>query len=203
MIHSGDLTYRGDIKEIATELNKLSKLQHEHIVLINGNHDWLGERNPSLMRQMCEDKGIIYLQHESVQIEGLNIFGSAFTPEFCSWAFNVPRGQALKDKWDLIPDNTDILVTHGGPYSILDACPDGRKVGCEELYKRVMELKSLKLHVFGHIHHSRGMIKINETTFINASNCDERYKTTNKPFVISINSDIVNKEEINNGLENS
>ena len=33
-------------------------------------------------------------------------------PWYFGWGFNLPRGQALLDKWNQIPDSTDILVTH-------------------------------------------------------------------------------------------
>lgn len=36
-------------------------------------------------------------------------------PWYYGWGFNLPRGQALLDKWNQIPDNTDILVTHCPP----------------------------------------------------------------------------------------
>lgn len=36
-------------------------------------------------------------------------------PWYYGWGFNLPRGQALLDKWNQVPDNTDILVTHCPP----------------------------------------------------------------------------------------
>lgn len=37
------------------------------------------------------------------------------TPWFNGWGFNLPRGQSLLDKWNLIPEGIDILMTHGPP----------------------------------------------------------------------------------------
>lgn len=34
-------------------------------------------------------------------------------PEFGGWAFNLPRGTPCLEKWNNIPDDTDILITHG------------------------------------------------------------------------------------------
>jgi len=192
LVHSGDLTFRGDIQEISQELRALGavakKFKHG-CIFISGNHDWLGERNPSLMKQMAIDEGLIYLDHSSIQIEGINIFGSAYTPEFCNWAYNVPRGPALAQKWAQIPDDTNILVTHGPPMEIMDIVNrydpfNGwsiEHVGCEDLSNRIKELKDLKLHLFGHIHGSYGQIKIGDITYINASICTEEYKPFNAP----------------------
>jgi hypothetical protein len=32
-----------------------------------------------------------YLEDELVEIEGIRIYGSPWQPEFCDWAFNLPR----------------------------------------------------------------------------------------------------------------
>jgi len=194
LIHSGDLTFQGNIAEISQELRELERLKskYKYIIFVDGNHDWLGQRNPELMRQMCKDAGIIYLQDESVEIEGIKIYGSPWQPAFCNWAFNLPRGEKLKAKWAMIPNDTNILVTHSPPYGILDTVErwngpncefDLEHVGCEELYLRVMELPNLKFHQFGHIHKDYGTIQMGNTTFINASSCNEAYKPVNKPIV--------------------
>jgi hypothetical protein len=36
--------------------------------------------------------------------------GTPWQPEFGGWAFNLPRGQHCLDKWERIPEDTDILV---------------------------------------------------------------------------------------------
>ena len=187
LIHAGDLTFQGTIAEVGKELNALKEKgkKFKTIIFVAGNHDWLGERNPSLMKQMCKDNGITYLQDDYVIVEGKVIYGSPWQPEFCDWAFNLPRGQALKEKWEMIPDDVDILITHGPVKNILDLCPDGFKAGCEELFYRVQQIKP-ELHVCGHIHHSYGVAQFNGTTFVNASICDEQYKPINKPIEIEL-----------------
>ncbi len=188
LIHAGDLTGSGSEIQIISELDKLKDLSKgfSKVILISGNHDWLGERQPDLMRQLCKSRNITYLCHESTEFEGLNIFGSPYTPEFCNWAFNVPRGKALKDKWDQIPLDTNILVTHGPPYGVLDQLEDGARVGCQDLANRIKELKSLKLHVFGHSHSGYGSLNLDGVKYVNASICDEQYQTSNKPIIKEI-----------------
>jgi Icc-related predicted phosphoesterase len=198
LIHSGDLTFRGDIEETSQELRELGRIAKNFkygCVLVEGNHDWLGHKHPQLMDQMCIDNGITLLRDSGVTVDGLNLWGSPYQPEFCNWAWNLPRGQALKDKWDQIPDNTHVLITHGPPMGILDPVErfnrktgliDIEHVGCADLYNRIQELPSLRLHVFGHLHLGYGHIEIKGVDYINASVCTENYKPTNPPQVISI-----------------
>ncbi len=121
-----------------------------------------------------------------VIIDGLLYYFSPYQPEFCDWAYNLPRGEPLREKWSLIPDNVDVLVTHGPPHGILDVAPFGGNVGCEELRQVIGTRINPKLHVFGHIHDGYGMTKIGNTTFVNAAICTERYQPINAPIVIDI-----------------
>jgi hypothetical protein len=111
----------------------------------------------------------------------LVIYGTPWQPEFFNWAFNLPRGEKLKEKWDMIPVDTDILITHGPPFGKLDYVRYGNEnVGCEELMKRVEEIKP-KIHVFGHIHEGYGYVFDGNTHYINASVLNDRYEYRNKP----------------------
>jgi Icc-related predicted phosphoesterase len=115
-----------------------------------------------------------YLQDQSVIIEGLKFYGSPWQPTFHNWAFNKDRGEKIKTEWDKIPSDTDVLITHGPPFGILDKTVDNEKVGCEELLLAVNRIKP-KIHIFGHIHENYGEIKLNGTHFINPSSCDYNY----------------------------
>lgn len=197
LLHSGDLTFKGDYQEISQELRELGRISKDFkngCVFVCGNHDWMGERNPGLMKQMALDEGLTYLDHSSVEIEGFKIFGSAYTPEFCNWAFNVDRAE-LAQKWAQIPDDTNFLITHGPPMGILDPVQRFNKktgeieiehVGCQDLYNRIQELKELKLHVFGHLHQGYGQVKIGDVTYVNASVCTEEYRPSNLPITIEL-----------------
>ena len=187
LVHAGDHSYRGTLKEMSKALKLLAEKgkNFKKIELIDGNHDWLGQKDPLIMKQLCEDNGLIYLMDSSITIEGKIFYGSPWQPEFCNWSFNLPRGQKLAEKWAQIPDNTDVLITHGPPRNILDLCPDGFKAGCDDLFNRVIQVKP-ELHVFGHIHHSHGIKQFDGITFVNAAICDEQYMTTNKPIVIDL-----------------
>jgi predicted phosphohydrolase len=86
----------------------------------------------------------------------ISVYGSPWQPEHCSMAFGLPRGAALREKWDCIPDHTDVIVTHTPPFGILDQATDGTLCGCEDLLSVVKERVRPRLHVFGHIHEGHG-----------------------------------------------
>ena len=166
LIHAGDLTQLGSLEELAEANRFLASLPHRHKIVIAGNHDFCFERTPAEARATLT--AATYLQDEAVVVEGLKLYGSPWQPWFYDWAFNLPRGPALARKWALIPPDTDILVTHGPPYGIGDLTAGGERAGCEDLLKRVRELRP-KLHVFGHIHEGAGVYRSGGTTFVNAS----------------------------------
>jgi hypothetical protein len=133
---------------------------------------------------------ITYLQDSvlhfaSENIEIANIYGSPWQPEFHNWAFNLPKnGLELEQKWNDIPDNTDILITHGPAFGYLDTIMGQYdNLGCELLTKRIKTIKP-KIHVCGHIHSGYGYVFDGDTHFINASVLDERYQYTQKPLTV-------------------
>lgn len=180
LIHAGDMTSRGGLQELAEFNRFLGELPHPHKVVIAGNHDFCFERSNYQARNVLTNA--IYLQDETVEIEGLTIYGSPWQPEFFDWAFNLPRGEPLRRKWAQIPEDVDLLVTHGPPHGILDFTVHKQQVGCEELLKRVLEVRP-KAHVFGHIHEAYGQEESQGILFVNASICDVRYRPVNPPIV--------------------
>ncbi|MGZ4996591.1 MAG: hypothetical protein ACXV8J_01995 [Methylobacter sp.] len=125
------------------------------------------------------------MENSGIEIEDVQFWGSPWQPEFYDWVFNLPSGSLLAAMWALIPDDTDVLITHTPPYGILDQVTIGEHVGCEDLREAVKRVMS-KVHVFGHIHKSYGMLKQNGITFINASVCDERYQPVNAPIAVDL-----------------
>lgn len=187
LVHAGDLTSSGKMKEVAAAAAWIRKQPHKHKIVVAGNHDWLFERNLALALEFMQGEGLVYLQDTETTIEGLRFYGSPWQPFFCNWAFNVPRG-GLRPYWDKIPSGLDFLITHGPPMGILDqAAPHlgSEHVGCQDLMD-VVEIVKPKYHVFGHIHGSSGIRRYENTTFINASVCDEAYRPVNPPRVVEL-----------------
>lgn len=129
--------------------------------------------DPIQYAQQCRDvvcpssPAYTYLQDSSTTIvppagsavpsPGIEVYGAPWQPEFYNWAFNLYPGTELKEKWDLIPDSTDVLITHGPPRMILDRVDDGTFTGCAQLRDAIVDRVKPRLHIFGHIHEGYGM----------------------------------------------
>lgn len=191
LLHSGDLTGRGYITEIENFMKWYDNINnYDTKVFIAGNHDFgFQDDNEKLRGLLTGYKTIDYLEDELMMVGEeyetmIKIWGTPWQPEFHNWAFNLPRGEKLKEKWDMIPLNTDILITHGPPMGKLDYVRyDNVNVGCEELMKRVEEIKP-KIHVFGHIHEGYGYVFDGNTHYINAAVLNGRYEFRNKPITV-------------------
>lgn len=179
LIVAGDIdTYHGKILFNLFN-NWISSLDYKYKIVIAGNHDkYFAENN-------IVNTPYIYLNDSGVEIEGVKFYGSPVSPKFGHWSFMKERGDESAKVWDKIPDDTDVLITHGPPYGILDETAFKNKVGCYDLLQRVLKVKP-KYHIFGHIHEAYGIEKKGETTFINTSVVDFHYNLKNKPIVIEI-----------------
>lgn len=183
LIHAGDACNRGTVDELLRFRDWFAMTPAKHRVFVPGNHDASLERVPGLA---LEFGGVAHvLVDRGVTIDDVRFYGAPWQPEFCGWAFNLPRGRALAAKWALIPGGTDVLVTHGPPMGTLDKNADGTPCGCDELAKRVRKLRPA-LHVFGHIHESAGRKFSATTRWVNAAVCDGRYRPVNAPTVVEL-----------------
>lgn len=180
IIHSGDITEYGSQEEIHDFFSWYKKLSYKYKIVIPGNHDkcfdekfWndkalrndrlrqklLGaeEWAPAEVKNFESKQGCYFLNHSSIEIEGINFFGSPWTPDFHPqyWAFNYNKktGETI---WDTIPLNTDVLITHGPPFGYGDYTLSGDRVGCDFLLKKIREVKP-KYSLFGHIHEDNGI----------------------------------------------
>ena len=187
LIHCGDVSNFGEPADVERFLSWYRQQEYANKVFIAGNHDWLFQSRPGLAAKILSKfSRVVYLQDGDVEIAGLKLYGSPWSPEFCHWAFNLPRrGVQLAQVWSKIPDDTDILITHTAPYGILDADLHGNHAGCEVLARRVSALH-LKAHVFGHLHAGHGVVNIGDTHFVNASTCNDRYEPINEPVTLEL-----------------
>ena len=194
LVHAGDITSRGEVTTVCEFGEWADKLPYEHILVIPGNHDFCFERTETCksLTEFLTNHGVTLLLDSEVTIDGIKFYGSPWQPEFYDWAFNVPRGKLYK-KWNNIPDDTDVLITHGPAYGKLGGIVYGNHhpigdpdVGCKELFARMKELKNLKYHICGHIHEGYGTYKHKalNCTVINASSVDRQYRCVNAPFTI-------------------
>ena len=205
LIHAGDFMSTGYHKAEAVGFFEWfdSIDNYDTKIFIAGNHDRIFEDNPQWAQGFLTGyKTIEYLQDEEVVLyfdgpngdypeENVRIYGSPWQPEFYSWAFNLPKnGIELAGKWEAIPDNTDILITHGPAFGTLDTVA-GRpwdNLGCELLAQRINQIRP-KIHICGHIHSGRGYEFKNGIHFFNAAVLDEQYEYTQKPMTFDWDKD--------------
>ena len=188
IIHSGDVSSTGKKNEVKDFLDWFSNLPIEHKVFIAGNHDFYFEENTTddIQSLLNNYPNIIYLNDSGVEIDGFKIWGSPVQPWFYDWAFNRV-GSDICRHWDLIPSDTEILITHGPIKGYLDLTMRGESVGCPYLLDKVKQLNNLRLHVAGHIHEAYGIYEFeNGQKFVNASVLNLRYEMQNKPINIEL-----------------
>ena len=181
LLHAGDLSSRGREHEIQDFNEWLGTLPHRHKVIIAGNHDFMFDRKAKEAEKLITNAH--YLKNSAIEIEGIRIWGSPITPWFYDWAFNRHRGAIIRHYWEMIPTDTDILLTHGPPKGILDQTVEGDSVGCADLMDILSTKLAPKLVVFGHIHEGYGQIEQEGITYINAALVDVQYRAVNAPIV--------------------
>ncbi len=182
IIHAGDFSEAGTKSETLNFLTWFSSLQHSHKILVAGNHDFYLEKNSAHLQDIIPDN-IHYLKDSGICINNINFWGSPYTRGNGSWAFNKTSGSEIKRHWELIPPNTDFLITHSPPHRILDELDDKRHIGCDKLLQRILEIAPA-YHIFGHNHNDYGIERTSNTVFVNSSSMDNGYRLINAPLVI-------------------
>jgi Icc-related predicted phosphoesterase len=185
LIFAGDLTNHGEIDQIRSFNKWLGTLDFEEKIIIPGNHD-TSIYSSTFAKDIIKNGTLLIDSY--ISFREYKIYGSPWSPKFGNWAYQLYRGNDIKKKWDLIPLDTDILVTHGPPLGILDKVPRSLKLqGCRELLNRVKQIQPA-IHVFGHLHLNYNKIfKFGiKTLFVNASTCTEEYEPINPPIVFDI-----------------
>jgi len=187
LVHAGDFTNRGKRREVidfAYWINKLPGFKRK--IIIAGNHDFYCQQEPEEMKSLfSKEDGVEYLSDSSIEVDNIKFWGSPWQPWFYDWAFNLPRGPIIAKKWALIPEDVDVLITHGPPYGHGDQTRDGEKVGCEDLLERI-KIVQPNLHIFGHIHEGYGLSKEDDIICANASTCNSSYEPVQPPLIIDI-----------------
>lgn len=185
LVHSGDLTFNGSLSAMADfnkwvgELRDAGKITSA--IVIAGNHDWSLYTPPKVARGLLSN--CIYLEDEPIQIDGVKFYGSPWTQRFYDWAF-MKDPHEMAAVWARIPDDTEVLITHGPPHMILDYVDRGENTGCPALAERIKSLAKLRLHIFGHIHDQHGFKVQGDVAYVNASVLDDDYSDAHPPIEV-------------------
>jgi len=192
LIHAGDWTAGRDLglSETKDFLEWLSKQPHNEKLLIAGNHEIQIEADiEKFLQLIARYPNTTYLQDNEITIDNIKFYGSPYSNEFCNWAF-MEEDDKLEKIWSYIPNDTNILITHGPAYMTNDKVAHAYNrdphVGSKSLQNRKLELQNLKLHISGHIHEAYGIEHTPACINICPSVVNERYQLVNEPIVIEI-----------------
>lgn len=202
LISVGDYSFRGETHMIIDFHKWLNKQPATHIISIQGNHEVGVERNFAAAKELAEMAcpRVKFVSHELVEIEGIKIFCSAWSPEFHRWAYNAARSPEdalnmglpyIKELWNDIPIDCDIVATHTPCHGLLDQVyyVDGitpkEQVGCWHLLEKFMQTNA-KMHIAGHIHSGHGFKEFNGKHFYNVAICGETYAVDYEPTIIEL-----------------
>jgi len=199
LLHGGDFTNTGELDQIESFAAWLQAYPAKEKVVIAGNHETTfheefyttggGSRFHDPPLDWTRAKGLLtrngcctYLEDASTEALGYLVYGSPWQPAFCDWAFNLATESDLWRKWQEIPQDVDILLTHGPPRGYGDHTSQDRRMGCAEL-RDAIKARGVPVNVCGHIHAGYGWAADESTLYINASTCNSAYSPCNPPIV--------------------
>lgn len=192
LIIAGDLTARDRLSEYLDFCHWLKNQNYDKKIVIAGNHDMRIQKEPFKFDEMIT--GVAYLCDSGTEYQGLKIWGTPWTQWFqgvnpdCT-GFMLRTEFQLKDKFGLIPEDTDILITHSPCAQRLDHTLYGDRAGSTALRSRVDYLasqKQLKYHFHGHIHEAYGEHEEGGLKTYNVARMDRSYIPRNKIVNIEI-----------------
>lgn len=216
LIVAGDLTSRDTPEEHLDFSDWLDAQPYAKKIVIAGNHDNNIDADSINCLRSCvylQDSGTEFISIEQnkfnddpfdppcSKVRKLKIWGSPWTaafhgmnPDCMAFTINAVSDtqERLCDKWELIPSDTDILITHSPALDILDKTSRGEHVGSKALHYWFKYVGRPKLHVCGHIHEGYGQAEVFATydgkmmKSVNASHVNEHYKPVNKPIRIEL-----------------
>lgn len=160
----------------------LERVPAKEIVAIAGNHDFCFQKNADEVDKL--NLPWTYLRNSGTQVDGLNIYGIPYVPFLVNWAFYAPDRE-LEAMYKAIPEDTDIILSHGPPYGYGDVTVPrfgGINAGAQQALDAIDRVKP-QLFVCGHIHEGRGQYQRDDTAILNVSAVDENYIPHASPFV--------------------
>jgi len=164
LIHCGDFCsfQRAEIPTLDDADSWFAESPANQVVCIGGNHDF------ALQHREFEFSHARFLEDELVEIDGLRIYGTPWCPYLSGFAYYATSDELL-EHWKQIPSGIDILITHTPPFGLLDLPTSGTiNLGCPHLREELKRIRP-RLHVFGHVHASHGILETSGTLYINAA----------------------------------
>lgn len=190
LIHCGDICPRGAKTDFLVQLGWLHSIRAKFpkgMFLCPGNHDIIIEEEPDWAKETAKKAGVTILIDEPLEMDGIKFYFSPWTLRFYDWAY-MKGEKDLMPYWAAIPDNTQVLVTHGPAKYFLDGNRRGDHCGSHTLGIRTHQLTNLEVHAFGHIHEGYGTKRVDKNGgyfwAVNASSLNGDYQGFNPPHVV-------------------
>lgn len=132
----------------------LSEIPANHVIGIAGNHDFIFESHPRHIDKL--DLSWDYLQDSATTYQGLKFYGLPWVPDLPGWAFYAPKA-SLAMRYNAIPNDTDVVISHGPPYGLGDLSINGNvHCGSKSANDMLARVKP-QAFVCGHIHEGFGV----------------------------------------------
>lgn len=171
----------------------LKRLPTNKVVFCAGNHDFIFQDRKSVAYRILKELPATYLEDDYCYYQDFKIYGTPWQPYHGGWAFNLYEPE-LKEKWALIPEDTNILVCHSPPVGYGDEAPrtitddtetnwpEPEHVGSPSLLERIKIIQP-KLVVFGHIHSGFGQWQLDNTLLVNAA---QSWRVPRSPVILEV-----------------
>lgn len=167
----------------------LESLDAKRVFMCWGNHDFIGERAPSLVPAAMNQGRFRVLTDEGAEYCGYKFWGIPWTLRFMDWAFNLDEPY-LAERFAAMPADTDVLITHGPPFGYGDLTAERVRVGSPSLLAALSASHSPRLAVFGHIHEGRGAWSFNENCWAaNVTQVNRNYEPIHKPYQFTLSKE--------------
>lgn len=179
LVFAGDLSIHGNLSELRDFAEWFSSFPHDYKIVVAGNHDFMfaGNKKEEAV-DILKDRRIIYLEDETIQLDGTTFYGTPYSQTFDRYVFNEGFGK--------IPPKTDVLISHGPPQGRNDYWnEDEGHVGSKSLREAVDRIEP-QLHLYGHIHERHGNEPTEYGDSINVSICDRDYEVSEVPVVVEL-----------------
>ena len=159
LLVAGDITKNGTLGEIHDFNEFVGTLAFEYIIVTPGHTD-IALQNATIVKNILTN--CICLIDEYVEIDGKKIYGTPWIYEE-KGAFTSLDRDFLEERWNLIPRDTYILLTHSPSYEVQDLDSNGNSIGDKGLLNAMKEVQP-RYHVHGHAHCSPSSISYHHET---------------------------------------
>jgi len=180
LVHCGDVTNCGSPFAFEQFNEWLGELDYKHKLMVIGNHDVMNWSDRESYEKLLSNA--VVLNRTGVTINGVRFWGYDWTDVY----FNPgPNAEQIMLEYEHIPEDTDVVITHMCPRSILDKTIDGREIGSTSLLEKVYGARP-QFHLFGHCHDRQAIHEENGITFVNAAMIDAYFRVRINPIIIEV-----------------